>query len=1254
MRFSSTAARVSLVLFCFCTTIALSHAQLSIGTDPAVQGLFPAESFQPGGNFFPNDLQVRGSVIPQTVTSDISVLPGLRVQVAPNVFSQSGLISGTTSYSTDLTNLHTVNVHSPFDIVSTVTGTSSYRDDQRQLQAVLSVRAELNHPANGYDGPRGGGFPEPSSFGAIDNYFLTIKGQVDGTYFSSPGSNVGTTTGGGGNDPGILVSPDRPDGISPISPYDGTSSIPHASTHPSLDGYPVRPRGNTSPQFMPGNPVGDFLQIPIRPVTNASTGRFIYRPTVPWSKDTVQALSMFNRALYKLYDSQLEELRSTGKDYGDDILAYVERNSEADNSLLLSYLDGFGFNLEQAWDAYDVFAQVWWNASYLNPMDDLLEDYSKRSVGIAGISTNPKDWYNPMAGINSRSDAGTGLPFSPTDTDRFTDVTATPRTSVPTPYNSPSNSFATALGGTGNDKGSSVSFGGGSVTLVSSSSNTSNFATALGGSSSQGFDFVGGSRNSTASGGILVASHTTSGLGGGSIGGLGENGLKGTTFLGASSTVAAPSTSSSTTTGSGEPDGRIPYEDLKNLDWGKLPDWVKQKADEYLQEHYSSNQPTVKPGPFSGYKLSEADTRHAEGIARQKALDDYRETLLKAYINQQNEGTPDGWVFLQVPPELPIEYILPEEKWEEGRKARAKWDKIKANNKAEALQRAEEIRQHRERNTVYRTNPDGSVDRLVLFKGQLFLDDIFGKIEDWKYVIPKDRDPRELSLADQKALDRDAASQAKARDRFRNDLQRKADRLKDKLTDFVLGNTVVDKRNIDEIQADYLKALANIDQLNYEEALQKQSDYKNLDGRPDAQHLTNLQKERERIQAQINAGGKSQQFLQGLLTDLAAVDLEIGRLNTSVTANRISENYPRKPGQSDQDYARDLERKRERLLAQLTSGNPQRPDELKQDYSDLANLLNQFEGNSYSALDYEIPLQQREYSNLQRERAEAELIQERAQQAIADFQQKAEQEDLVGNLGKIIVKETEEFPEATLTPDDTRRRNWANNLRDKYPGVSPEELVLRSINDIGLIETMKQGLLDKDLVDYQNFIELIVPAVYETRPLTGETVSTGERILNGVFALVPVGKGKQLLGDAFANVKKFIGNKGDDVVRLIDDKIDDLFNKSGLRDEAGAIFPNTSKGAIPTVTDQKLNNFVDNLYKGAKGPNPIGSGSTADAVRNEILTGLPTKGRFHTQKAQETVNGLTNWLRNNPNASRHDREVATILLNDLKAALRGN
>ena len=93
---------------------------------------------------------------------------------------------------------------------------------------------------------------------------------------------------------------------------------------------------------------------------------------------------------------------------------------------------------------------------------------------------------------------------------------------------------------------------------------------------------------------------------------------------------------------------------------------------------------------------------------------------------------------------------------------------------------------------------------------------------------------------------------------------------------------------------------------------------------------------------------------------------------------------------------------------------------------------------------------------------------------------------------------------------------------------------------------------------------------------------------------------------------------------------------------------------IPKVTDPKLGNLINDLYKGAKVPNPIGAGSTADAVRNELATGLATNGKFHYQKAQEYINALSNWQKNTPNASQYDQMVAESLKRDLQSALGGN
>ena len=85
--------------------------------------------------------------------------------------------------------------------------------------------------------------------------------------------------------------------------------------------------------------------------------------------------------------------------------------------------------------------------------------------------------------------------------------------------------------------------------------------------------------------------------------------------------------------------------------------------------------------------------------------------------------------------------------------------------------------------------------------------------------------------------------------------------------------------------------------------------------------------------------------------------------------------------------------------------------------------------------------------------------------------------------------------------------------------------------------------------------------------------------------------------------------------------------------------------------DAKLGNIVSDLYKGARGPSPIGTGSTADAIRSEAATGVATGGRFHSQKGTEYIRALENWQAKNPNASGYDKMVAESLKNDLRNAL---
>lgn len=92
----------------------------------------------------------------------------------------------------------------------------------------------------------------------------------------------------------------------------------------------------------------------------------------------------------------------------------------------------------------------------------------------------------------------------------------------------------------------------------------------------------------------------------------------------------------------------------------------------------------------------------------------------------------------------------------------------------------------------------------------------------------------------------------------------------------------------------------------------------------------------------------------------------------------------------------------------------------------------------------------------------------------------------------------------------------------------------------------------------------------------------------------------------------------------------------------------------PTVSDPKLKNLVRDLYKGANAKKPVGTGSTADAIREELLTGKPVGGTFHTQKGQQYSRALEKWLSKNPGASESDRDAARSILDDLRSALEGN
>jgi len=92
-------------------------------------------------------------------------------------------------------------------------------------------------------------------------------------------------------------------------------------------------------------------------------------------------------------------------------------------------------------------------------------------------------------------------------------------------------------------------------------------------------------------------------------------------------------------------------------------------------------------------------------------------------------------------------------------------------------------------------------------------------------------------------------------------------------------------------------------------------------------------------------------------------------------------------------------------------------------------------------------------------------------------------------------------------------------------------------------------------------------------------------------------------------------------------------------------------GMVPgkLVKNQKLRNMLTMFNRTGTG---IGTGSTADAIRHELKTGVAVGGKFHFTKGVEMRNGLKKLL-DDSNLDPKDREVVKELLRDLQNALSG-
>lgn len=117
------------------------------------------------------------------------------------------------------------------------------------------------------------------------------------------------------------------------------------------------------------------------------------------------------------------------------------------------------------------------------------------------------------------------------------------------------------------------------------------------------------------------------------------------------------------------------------------------------------------------------------------------------------------------------------------------------------------------------------------------------------------------------------------------------------------------------------------------------------------------------------------------------------------------------------------------------------------------------------------------------------------------------------------------------------------------------------------------------------------------------------------------------------------------------------YAKVAVRDERGEMRLPGGGGRLPgrsrpEVDDSKLQNYVDQLFKGVAQPTRTGDGTTMDAIRHELEHRELVHGKDHVRKGRDILRGLDRWLRTRTDATDHDRRVAQELADELKELLR--
>jgi hypothetical protein len=202
----------------------------------------------------------------------------------------------------------------------------------------------------------------------------------------------------------------------------------------------------------------------------------------------------------------------------------------------------------------------------------------------------------------------------------------------------------------------------------------------------------------------------------------------------------------------------------------------------------------------------------------------------------------------------------------------------------------------------------------------------------------------------------------------------------------------------------------------------------------------------------------------------------------------------------------------------------------------------------------------------------------------------------------------------------------------------------RVLSNVHVLDALATGLLIAGIVLAVGAVVFFPPSIGVVAATTtaGTTILVPTATVSGAFVTTAtLGAGSIVLSNAASNAAD-AGRPG---------------SGPGSPGSPGSPVPDIPQkppAKMPEVRHWKLRRIVDDLYRGTTNSERVGDGTTMDAVRNEIRTGRPTEGRWHSQKARDCITRLDRWLeRFGSQATATDREWAYRLRGQLQKALEG-